>query len=130
MLMKFKLKDGGSRWLNLNHVVHIGPVDKSKQWHHQETPGSPKTPMSPDVVAGLMEVTMTTQNNNARVGGETAVQQESFTVQRTHPSMYTLQAWSFVSRWSPVAAMIVATLALLTSWAHSVAHVCIPTAGA
>ena len=129
MLMKFKLKDGGSRWLNLNHVVHIGPVDKSKQWRHQEIPGSPKTPMSPDEVAGLMEVTMTTQNNNARVGGEPAVQQESFTVQRTHPSMHTLQAWSFVSRWSPVAAMIVATLALLTSWALVFYDVAAPAAG-
>lgn len=112
MLVPIRQKDGRKpvRWLNVAHIVSIGPIDTKggrAKWAHVDAEGG-KRPYTDDELAQTMSVDMT--------------HGEGFTGNIHHRSFRMLLCWAFIFRWGPVIAIVAALLAAaasFASWANS-----------
>ena len=88
MIHKFKFTDSDKHyWLNTDHIVHIRPVDKSKEWA-TKSPGEPKKPWSKERIENTIHITLTSQDKDGNHEGVTA--------RITSRNMWKLRIWMFL----------------------------------
>lgn len=126
MMIEFPLQDGErSRWVNLDHVVHVSLVGKTKSWEEKGADGT-KSAMTADEVGDMAEVVLLGQNWSGKRNGELVLQQETFTISYSSPSMRKLRLWMWAHKWLPVASGVASVFAVVVSLADRFAYVRVP----